>query len=391
MIDKSTEIRTSLMTSPLRRLAFSALSLFFLSGAPAAAEEKPAPDASGQRVEVAFVLDTTGSMANLIDGAKKKIWSIANAIVDQNPEAELYFGLVGYRDLGDDYVTKKFPLTTDLQGIYASLLAFQADGGGDTPESVNEALDAAVTQLGWSDKGQDQDRTRRILFLVGDAPPHMDYQQDRKYPEVIREAVAKGIVVNTVQAGGMRSTEKVWREMARLGHGDYHAIPQDGGQVVIVVTPFDDRIREIQIRLNKTVIPYGSRMEQSRVEDKTRQYAAAPAAAPEISSFVNKRGKGGKVITGGGDLVEVVNAGKVKPGEIPAEELPPAMQKMSAAERERYVAERQAEREKLSGELSAIVLQRDAYLKEQSAREPAKADSFDRAVKETLKRQAGGK
>lgn len=381
------------MTPLFHRLAFSALSLFFLAVAPpGGAEEKPAPDASRQRVEVAFVLDTTGSMSQLIDGAKKKIWSIANAIVDQNPDAELYFGLVGYRDLGDDYVTKKFPLTTDLQGIYASLLDFQANGGGDTPESVNEALDVAVTQLGWSDKdrGQEEDPTRRILFLVGDAPPHMDYPQDRKYPAVIREAVARGIVVNTVQAGNKQSTTKVWREMARLGHGDYHAIPQDGGQVVIVVTPFDERIRKIQIELNKTVVPYGSRMEQRRTESRTRQYEIAPAAA-DISSFVNKSSRGVKVITGGGDLVDAVKAGKAKPGEIPAEELPPAMQKMSAAERERYVAERQAEREKLSRELGAIVLQRDAYLKEQSAREPAKADSFDRAVKETLKNQMGAK
>ena len=377
------------MTPLFHRLVFSVLS--FLAVAPGwAAEGKPAPDASRQRVEVAFVLDTTGSMAQLIDGAKKKIWSIANAVVDQNPDAELYFGLVGYRDLGDDYVTKKFPLTTDLQGIYASLLDFRANGGGDTPESVNEALDVAVTRLGWSDKGQEEDSTRRILFLVGDAPPHMDYPQDRKYPAVIREAVAKGIVVNTVQAGNMQSTTKIWREMARLGHGDYHAIPQDGGLAVIVVTPFDERIREIQIRLNKTVIPYGSGLEQRRVRSQTRQYEAAPAAA-EISSFVNKSGKGGKVITGGGDLVDAVSAGKAKPREIPAEELPPPMQKMSAAERERYVAERQAEREKLSRELSAIVLQRDAYLKEQSEREPAKADSFDRAVKETLKNQVGAK
>jgi hypothetical protein len=170
----------------------------------------------------------------------------------------------------------------------------------------------------------------------------------------------------------------------------YHAIPQDGGQVVIVVTPFDERLREIQIRLNKTVIPYGGRVEQRGVEEKRRQYEAAPAAA-EISSFVNKNGKSGKVISGGGDLVDAVNTGKARLGEIPAEELPPAMQKMSAAERERYVAERQAEREKLSGELGEIVFQRDAYLKEQSAKEPAKADSFDRAVKETLKRQAGAK
>ncbi len=99
------------------------------------------------------MLDTIGSMANLIGGAKKKICSIANAIVDNHPDAEIRMGLVGYRDLGDEYVTRHFPLSTDIQNIYAELLRFKADGGGDTPESVNEALDVAIIRLGWSDSG----------------------------------------------------------------------------------------------------------------------------------------------------------------------------------------------------------------------------------------------
>src|SRR6202171_4406708 len=92
-------------------------------------------------VEVAFVLDTTGSMGGLIEGAKRKIWSIATAIVDSNPDAEIRMGLVAYRDIGDAYVTRTFDLTTDIQDLYANLLELRAHGGGDWPESVNEALD----------------------------------------------------------------------------------------------------------------------------------------------------------------------------------------------------------------------------------------------------------
>src|SRR5262245_43881022 len=73
-------------------------------------------------VEVAFVLDTTGSMGALIEGAKRKIWSIATAIVDSNPEADIRMGLVAYRDIGDDYVTRTFDLTADIQDLYANLL-----------------------------------------------------------------------------------------------------------------------------------------------------------------------------------------------------------------------------------------------------------------------------
>jgi len=92
------------------------------------------------RIEVCFVLDTTGSMGGLIEGAKQKIWSIANEMISAKPTPELKLGLIGYRDKGDDYVVKSFPMTDDIDAIYAHLRGFEAAGGGDTPESVNEAL-----------------------------------------------------------------------------------------------------------------------------------------------------------------------------------------------------------------------------------------------------------
>ena len=223
-------------------------------------------------VEVAFVLDTTGSMAGLIEGAKRKIWSIATSIIDANPAAEIRMGLVAYRDIGDDYVTKTFDLTTDIQDLYAKLLELKARGGGDWPESVNEALYVAVDKLSWS-KGSE---ICRIVFLVGDAPPHMDYAQDMKYPQVLALAKQKDIMVNAVQAGGARDTERMWREIAQLGNGRYIPIPQDGGQIVIIETPYDTEIIELQGRINGTVIPYGPKSRRSQVEEKTRQVAAAP-------------------------------------------------------------------------------------------------------------------
>ena len=92
------------------------------------------PRERAKRIEVAFVLDTTGSMEGLIDGAKRKIWSIANSIVDINPNADIRMGLIGYRDIGDDYVVRTHDMSADIQGLYGRLMKFQADGGGDGPE-----------------------------------------------------------------------------------------------------------------------------------------------------------------------------------------------------------------------------------------------------------------
>ncbi|PYJ00631.1 MAG: hypothetical protein DMF00_07325, partial [Verrucomicrobia bacterium] len=66
------------------------------------------------RIEVCFVLDTTGSMGGLIEGAKQKIWSIANEMISAQPTPELKLGLIGYRDRGDEYVVKSFSLTDDI-------------------------------------------------------------------------------------------------------------------------------------------------------------------------------------------------------------------------------------------------------------------------------------
>ena len=239
----------------------------------------PSPAAARPIVEVAFVLDTTGSMAGLIEGAKRKIWSIATSIVETNPDAEIRMGLVAYRDIGDDYVTKKFDLTADIQDLYANLLELKARGGGDWPESVNEALFVAVDKLSWS-KGGD---ICRIVFLVGDAPPHMDYAQDMKYPQVLALAKQKDILVNAVQAGGARDTERVWREIAQLGNGRYIPIPQDGGQIVVIDTPYDIEIIELQRRINGTVIPYGPKSRQSQHRGQARP------------------GRGGATVVGVGD------------------------------------------------------------------------------------------
>jgi hypothetical protein len=372
------------MLRSVLRAGMLALFLFASSFAPSTqAAAKPV-------VEVAFVLDTTGSMGPLIEGAKRKIWSIATSILEANPDAEIRMGLLAYRDIGDHYVTQMHDLTADIQDLYAHLLELRARGGGDWPESVNEALHMAVTRFAWS-HGPD---ICRIMFLVGDAPPHMDYSQDIKYPDVMRLARAREIVVNAVQAGSARDTERVWREIAQMGGGRYIPIPQDGGRLVVIETPFDTEIIELQGRINGTVIPYGPRHQRSSVEQKTRQVLAAPApAASDMASFMSKRAKsaggvGAEAITGRGDLVADVAAGRQQLSAVKEDELPDLFRKMSAAERQVYMERQMASRKALNERLAELVKKRDRYVHEQRSKLPTRlADSFDRAVEETLRTQ----
>lgn len=371
------------MISMFTRAAALALSLFALipsSEAAVRTAEKPV-------VEVAFVLDTTGSMGPLIEGAKRKIWSIATTIIDENPGAEIRMGLIAYRDIGDEYVTKTFPLTTDIQDLYANLLELKARGGGDWPESVNEALHVGVTKLSWTQGGE----ICRILFLVGDAPPHMDYAQDVKYQEVLRTARERGILVNAVQAGGARDTERVWREIAQMGNGRYIPIPQDGGHVVMIETPYDVEIIELQNEINGTVIPYGPHKQRSSVEQKVRQAASAPApVAAEMSGYMSRNAakNAGEAITGSGDLVADVKAGRQKLAALKDEDAPEAMRGLNTEQRAAMLDQQMDKRTKLNERMAALVKKRDVYALEQAKKSPQrKGDSFDQVVAETLKAQ----
>jgi hypothetical protein len=304
--------------------------------------------------------------------------------VDANPDAEVRMALVAYRDIGDEYVTKKFDMTTDIQGLYAELLKFRAQGGGDWAESVNEALDVAITKLNWSQEKQ----VRRIVFLVGDAPPHMDYAQDRKYPDVLKDAKARGIVVNAVQAGIARDTERYWREIAQLGDGKYIPIPQDGGVARVIVTPYDRDIIELQIRLNRTVLPYGKRTQQMDVRNRLENLAAAPSStATDMAVYQNKVRKG--VVSTDGDLVADTASGRVALDKIPEAELPEVLQKLSPAARKAEIEKQGAERKTLEDKLAQLVRQRDDFTVAERKKEPkdSKKDSFDQVVEETLRMQ----
>jgi Mg-chelatase subunit ChlD len=164
-----------------RRTMRVALSLItggvvLLAVTPSRAQNDPAgqvKDVAGNKpkIELVFVIDTTGSMGGLIEGAKQKIWGIVNEVMKSPSKPEVRMGLVAYRDHGDAYVTQILPVTRDLDKVYETLMAYRAEGGGDTPEDVRQALADGVHKVGWSPRSPN---IAQILFLVGDAPPHED-------------------------------------------------------------------------------------------------------------------------------------------------------------------------------------------------------------------------
>jgi hypothetical protein len=368
------------MTTTIRTLLVALLLL------PSAASAIPQPKAR-PRIEVAFVLDTTGSMSGLIDGAKRKIWQIANQLASGKPTPDIRIGLVGYRDRGDAYVTRVRDLTPDLDAIYAELQAYQADGGGDGPESVNQALHEARTKLSWSHDAN----VYRAIFLVGDAPPHMDYAQDVAYAQTVRSARAQGIVVNTVQCGDEADTRPIWQEIAELGAGRYVAIRQDGGMLAMTA-PQDAELASLNRALSDTVIAWGNASEQAELEGKRREALAAPApSAASRLAFLAKTS--GRVNAGREDLVDAVKEGRVELDRVKKDELPASLRDLSPEQRDAAVKAKLAERAKIQQQVAKLSVERDAWIRAEEARLAAagKGDGFDQQVLEAIRAQAASK
>jgi Mg-chelatase subunit ChlD len=364
------------MLIPLACLA-TTMALFAEDAAPPA---KPV-------VDVVFCLDSTGSMGGLIEGAKQKIWSMANGIVSQKPTPQVRIGLVSYRDRGDDYIIRKFDLTDDIDTVFKNLQSFQASGGGDTPESVNQALKEAVGDMSWT-KEKD---ALKIIFLVGDCPPHMDYQDDVKYPETCQAAARASIIINTVQCGRDGSTTPIWKEIARLAEGGYIALEQSGGMAA-VSTPFDEDIARISKEIGGTVTAYGSLTVQRAVAAKSVMAASAPASVAADRAYFNLA-SGGKAVQGRGDLVADVSEGVVKLEEVKEADLPDELKAMTPDERKAHIEKSQKERDVLNGRLAELNRQRADFIEKENQRLAAegKGDAFDLKVNEMIKEQAGRK
>lgn len=177
------------------------------------------------KLDVLFLLDATGSMGDEIGRIQQTIVSIADRIAALPQQPELRLGLVAYRDRGDEFVTRIYDFTPSVQEFQRTLLTVRAEGGGDDPESLNEALHQAVQGVNWASDAL------RLTFLVADAPPHLDYAQDFDYVQETRVAVARGVKIYPIAASNSDDqAEYVFRQVAQQTLASFIFLTYQPGQ-----------------------------------------------------------------------------------------------------------------------------------------------------------------
>jgi Mg-chelatase subunit ChlD len=325
------------------------------------------------QIDVVFAVDTTGSMGGLLDGAKRTVWSIANHIRKTDPNADLRIGLVAYRDVGDEYVTRPFSLTQDLDAVYGELSGYQAAGGGDTPEDVDAAIDDSLHKMQW------RTGARKLIFVVGDAAP-ASRGEVPTFEAGAREAASRGITINTIRCGWDTDTQTAFQRIAMIGGGEFSTIQQDGG-VQQVATPYDAELATLSGEVDGTAVIVGDDGVRGAYHAKMAAAEAAPAPAKADRAGYYAKGGMGRAKE---DLVGGVATGAMNLDEVNARDLPADMQGMDKGQIKVEVEKRVAKRKQLQTKIEELSKQREEFLAKQAKDGEG---GFDAKVKATVEKQ----
>ncbi len=185
-------------------------------------------------LDILFLIDATGSMGDEIASIQKTIKDIASRISSLELKPNIRYSLVSYKDRNDDYRVKRYDFTSNLNYFQEILNELSAGGGGDYPESLNEGLYHSIHKVTWSN---DKDAVR-LVFLIADAPPHLDYSDDYKYTDEMVEAVKQGIKIYPVASSGLSENgEYIFRQLAQFTYSKFLFLTYGGDEQTPGTTP----------------------------------------------------------------------------------------------------------------------------------------------------------
>jgi hypothetical protein len=339
--------------------------------------------AARPHIQLAILLDTSGSMDGLIGQAKSRLWKIVNELAAAKKDGQAPQLQVALYEYGQDslpaaagYLRRIVPLTDDLDRISEELFRLQTNGG---QEYCGQVIREAVTGLQWSRDTGDL----KLIFIAGNEP---FTQGAIDYKGSCREAIARGIVVNTVFCGNFQEgLQGEWKAGADLADGQYLAIDADQTPPPIAA-PQDIQIARLNQELNGTYLAFGSngaggkeRQKEQDLQASTLsgEVAAQRAAAKASPQYSNSSW----------DLVDARKAGQVKLEEMPAADLPAEMKGLSAKERNDYVAAVQNKRETLQKKIATLHAERERFVADR-LKNQATTNTLDSAIIGALRRQA---
>ncbi len=372
-------LEMTVMNAPWKVVAV----LFFLiQGATisTAQELKPETKPVPPRVEIAILLDTSGSMQGLLNQAKTRLWDVVNTMATARkhgviPDLRVALYEYGKSSLKAEsgWIRQIVSLTHDLDLISTELFALTTNGGN---EFCGMAISQAVKGLEWSSGNE-----YRAIFIAGNEP---FTQGTVHYEAACKSAMEKGIIVNTLHCGSeSQGRSGKWAHAALLSDGRFFNIDHNKATASIRA-PQDERIRELNAKLNTTYLAYGRAGEKRKdMQENLDKKAGESAEDADVKRALSKAS--GLYTNAAWDLLDALKAGSVKLEDIKKEQLPKEMREMTREEMEAHLAKKAKERAELQKELQKLGEERRAYVEKQL--KESGVQTFSSAVQATLKDQ----
>jgi hypothetical protein len=351
----------------------------------AAAGTVPPADTAKPRIQMAILLDTSSSMDGLIDQARSQLWKVVNEFITatragKKPDLQVALYEYGKPTLGQasGYIRQILPFTTDLDKVSQELFALRTDGGD---EYCGWVIKTACEQLEWSKSANDL----KVIFIAGNEP---FTQGPVDYRVSCKNAIARGIVVNTIHCGPYETgiAEK-WQDGALLADGKYSCIEQDKA-VVHVDAPQDSAIATLNEKLNKTYIVYGAAGKDAQKNQVAQDDNAAKMSAESVSSRATSKASS-YYHNEKWDLVDAQKENDKALDAVKTEELPEEMQKLTPAQRKEFVEAKQNERAEIQKEILKLNEDRSKFVTEElKKRGDNKDDSLEKVMSKAVHEQA---
>lgn len=336
-------------------------------------------------IKVALLLDTSNSMDGLIDQAKAQLWELVNELSyarcqNQLPNLEIALYEYGNDRLSgnEGYIRQVLNFTEDLDEISKELFSLTTNGGS---EFCGQVIQTSLNQLEWGKNSDDL----KMVFIAGNEP----FTQGKvNYKDAAANAKEKGVVVNTIFCGDYRQgIDTQWKAGADLTYGDYMAIDQNQ-RTVHIVSPYDDLILQLNLKLNKTYVYYGSAGSAKAAEQVMQDSNASTyGKGNAVSRTVSK--SSGLYKNSSWDLVDAVsNDEEFELEELNEEYLPKELQGKSTTEIEAYVTKQKEIRDEIQAEIQKLNEKRRLFIAE---KKKETSNGLENAMVTALKKQAAKK
>ena len=348
---------------------------------------KPADDQA--KVQLAILLDTSGSMSGLIEQTKTQLWRIVNTFIDAKQNGKIPFVEVALYEYGNDglngenhWVRRIQPLTRDLDKVSEELFSLRTNGGS---EFCGAVIQRAMLDLKWDSSPN----VYKAIFVAGNEP---FTQGPVEAAQSCKDAVAKGIIVNTIHCGSEQDgINGGWKSGAVLADGRFLVINHNRA-VVHIDAPQDAEIVKLNAELNKTYIPIG-KAGQIRGAAQVGQDANAEenkSSGAMVQRVVSKASS--NYWNANWDLVDACKVKGFKWAELKEEELPEEMRSLNNEERKNYVATKQKERDEIQVKIQELNKKREVFVtNKRKEMSEGGEDTLDQVVVRTVREQASKK